>query len=80
MLWLRRVTPSGENGRKGGRGMSSVTYPRVGEAHDRVRVPDGRIGTVLGYYRRENETVLVEFAFGPASEFLRVDVETLSHE
>jgi hypothetical protein len=60
--------------------MPSVTYQPVGDAHDRVRVPDGRIGTVLGYDRRENETVLVEFAFGPASEFLMVDVETLSYD
>jgi hypothetical protein len=49
----------------------------VSVRHNRVRVPDGRIGTVLGYYRREEETVLVKFTSGTSREFLSADVEEL---
>ena len=37
--------------------------------HDRVRV-DGREGTVIGFYRREAEGVLVSFAAGESAVFL----------
>ena len=40
-----------------------------------ARVPDGRIGKVIGYYRREHESVLVRFASGASAEFPRADVE-----
>ena len=36
---------------------------------DRVRVNDGREGTVIGFYRREAEAVLVAFASGESAEF-----------
>jgi hypothetical protein len=52
--------------------LSRVAY------HDRVSVPDGRIGEVVGFYRRKDESVLVSFAAGTAAEFLLRDVQTLS--
>lgn len=45
------------------------------ELQDRVRVDDGREGTVIGFYRREAEGVLVSFAGGESSEFLVPDLE-----
>jgi hypothetical protein len=42
--------------------------------HDRVRVPDGRVGRVIGFYRRAVESVLVSFGPGDAEEFLLPDV------
>jgi hypothetical protein len=48
--------------------------PQSIDAHDRVRVPDGRIGEVIGFYRRQDESVLVLFASGRADEFLTSDV------
>ncbi|HEX7581468.1 MAG TPA: hypothetical protein VF321_00150 [Gaiellaceae bacterium] len=44
---------------------------------DRVRVPDGRIGAVVGFYRRAEEVVLVSFSAGTAVEFLVTEVEVL---
>jgi hypothetical protein len=43
--------------------------------HDRVSVPDGRIGEVIGFYRRIHESVLVRFPSGESDEFLAVAVE-----
>jgi hypothetical protein len=43
--------------------------------HDRVRVDDGREGTVIGFYRREVESVLVAFAGGESAEFFVAHVE-----
>lgn len=43
--------------------------------HDRVRVDGGREGTVIGFYRREAEGVLVSFAAGESGEFLVPDLE-----
>jgi len=45
--------------------------------HDRVRVPDGREGEVIGFYRRKDESVLVRFSSGESDEFLTPDVEPL---
>jgi hypothetical protein len=45
--------------------------------HDRVRVPGGREGDVIGFYRRVNESVLVLFSSGETDEFLEPDVELL---
>jgi hypothetical protein len=42
---------------------------------DRVRVDDGREGTVIGFYRREPEGVLVAFAGGESAEFLVANLE-----
>ncbi|HEX4680117.1 MAG TPA: hypothetical protein VH210_13030 [Gaiellaceae bacterium] len=44
------------------------------DAHDRVRVPDGRVGKVIGFYRREAETVVVLFSSGSSAEFLMSEV------
>ena len=44
---------------------------------DRVRVPDGRIGAVVGFYRRTEEVVLVSFSAGTSVEFLVTEVEAL---
>lgn len=52
--------------------------PEPIDAHDRVRVPDGRVGEVIGFYCREQESVVVQFASGRSSEFLTTDVEYLS--
>ena len=38
-----------------GRGDSKIRF------HDRVRVPDGRIGNVVGFYRTRSEMALVRF-------------------
>jgi hypothetical protein len=45
--------------------------------HDCVRVPDGRTGTVIGFYRRHYESVLVRFGPGEAGEFFTHEVERL---
>ena len=42
---------------------------------DRVRVEGGREGTVIGFYRREAEGVLVSFAAGESGEFLVGELE-----
>lgn len=44
---------------------------------DQVRVPDGRIGAVVGFYRRKEEAVLVSFSSGSSAEFLVTEVEAL---
>lgn len=53
----------------------SHVRPETIDAHDRVRVPDGRIGEVIGFYRRQHETVVVLFATGASDEFLTSDVK-----
>jgi hypothetical protein len=45
--------------------------------HDRVRVPDGRIGEIKGFYRRSVESALVSFPRGGAEEFLISEVEPI---
>jgi hypothetical protein len=52
----------------------SDVRPEAIEANDNVRVPDGRIGEVIGFYRRESESVVVLFESGRSSEFLTTDV------
>jgi hypothetical protein len=42
---------------------------------DLVRVPDGRVGKVVGFYKRRETSVLVSFAVGVSSEFFMTDVE-----
>jgi hypothetical protein len=42
--------------------------PRIA-LHDRVSVPDGRVGSVIGLLRRDPDTVLVAFEPGSAHEF-----------
>jgi hypothetical protein len=53
----------------------SLVRPEAIEARDTVRVPDGRVGEVVGFYRREHESVVVKFASGLTGEFLTTDVE-----
>jgi hypothetical protein len=53
----------------------SCVRPETIDAHDRVRVPDGRIGEVIGFYRRQHESVVVLFASGRSDEFLTSDVK-----
>ena len=51
-----------------------AVLPEPIDAHDRVRVPDGRVGEVIGFYRREHESVVVLFSSGCSGEFLTRDV------
>jgi hypothetical protein len=44
--------------------------------HDRVRVDGGREGTVIGFYRRDAEAVLVSFAGDDRGVY---PVEALEH-
>jgi hypothetical protein len=48
--------------------------PESIDANDCVRVPDGRVGKVIGFYCRQHETVVVLFPSGGSSEFLTSDV------
>ena len=45
--------------------------------HGYVRVPDGRIGTVIGFYKRVDELVVVKFASGDSAEFPTGEVEIM---
>jgi hypothetical protein len=56
----------------------SLFAPEPIDAHDRVRVPDGRVGEVIGFYRRQDETVVVLFSSGRSAEFLTADVKHCS--
>ena len=62
--------------------MTLVSHPDVRpeaiETRDNVRVPDGRTGEVIGFYRRELESVVVLFASGRSSEFLMSEVRHTS--
>jgi hypothetical protein len=42
--------------------------------HDRVRVPDGRKGEVIGYYRDERENMLVLFDTGGSRRYCSADL------
>jgi hypothetical protein len=55
---------------------ASTGTPNV-QCHDRVSVPDGRVGEVIGFYRRTYESVLVRFADGDSGEFPMERVERL---
>jgi hypothetical protein len=46
--------------------------------HDRVRVPDGRIGEVVGFYREEDEPILVLFKSGDTKRYRRADLRLIS--
>jgi hypothetical protein len=56
----------------------SQDAPDTIDAHDRVRVPDGRIGEVIGFYRRQDESVVVLFSSGRSDEFLMSEVRHCS--
>jgi hypothetical protein len=56
-----------------------VTAPaaeRIG-IQDRVSVPDGRIGSVIGFFMRDPMTVLVAFAPGDVCEFSPAHLQRL---
>jgi hypothetical protein len=55
-----------------------LVVPEPIDAHDRVRVPDGRVGEVIGFYRRQHESVVVLFSSGRSDEFLTRDVRPCS--
>ena len=40
-----------------------------------VRTPGGRIGSVIGFYRRDSETALVRFAPNDCTEYPMSDLE-----
>ena len=48
------------------------------DVNDRVSVPNGRTGRVIGFYHRTDETVLVRFDFGDSREYAPVDLHRLS--
>jgi hypothetical protein len=52
-----------------GLGPGLIGIPTVG-CHDRVRVPDGRNGEVIGFYRDEVEQMLVQFDTGGSRRYL----------
>jgi hypothetical protein len=54
-------------------GPGLIGIPAVG-CHDRVRVPDGRNGEVIGFYRDEVEQMLVRFDTGGSRRYLRSDL------
>ena len=55
-------------------GPALIGIPMVGR-HDRVRVPDGRNGEVIGFYRDEVvEHMLVLFDTGGSRRYLRSDL------
>jgi hypothetical protein len=45
--------------------------------HDRVRVPDGRVGEVIGFYRTEDEALLIRFDSGDSGRVRALDVVPL---
>jgi hypothetical protein len=57
-------------------GPGLIGIPTVG-CHDRVRVPDGRNGEVIGFYRDEVEEMLVLFDTGGSQRYLRSDLPRL---
>ena len=45
--------------------------------HDRVAVPDGRLGKAVGFYCRLPQTVLVMFDSGDTAEYEPADLQRL---
>jgi hypothetical protein len=58
-------------------GPGLIGIPAVG-CHDRVRVPDGRSGEVIGFYRDEVEQMLVQFDTGGTRRYLPADLLRLA--
>jgi hypothetical protein len=55
-------------------------FPPEAEANDhtaRVRTPDGRVGQVIGFYRRDQVTVVVLFDSGDSGQFLHAQLSPL---
>jgi hypothetical protein len=80
------MTPTTHHWSPTGRGPKLVTTePRDIRAgayapalHDRVRIPDGRAGEVIGFYRRTAESALVQLESGESIEVLVTDVQQQS--
>lgn len=47
------------------------------DLYDRVRAPDGRVGKVIGFYRRDEVTVVVLFDSGDTAQFLHAQLSPL---
>jgi len=48
--------------------------------HDRVRVPDGRTGNVIGFYRTTTQTALVLLDAGASCQFLLSELALAAHD
>ncbi len=48
--------------------------------HDRVRVPDGRTGNVIGFYRTATETALVLLDAGESRQFVLSELALAAHD
>ena len=46
---------------------------------DRVRVPDGRTGTVVGFYRTRSEMALVRCDNGETRKFALSELQVVAH-
>jgi hypothetical protein len=51
----------------------AVPTPEV-TVSDRVRTPDGHVGEVIGFYRAEQDAVLVRFDSGDRRQYLSADL------
>ena len=62
-----------------------VGYPPLADAvpirevrrSDRVRVPDGRVGEVIGFYRAEEDAALVRLDSGDTRKYVRGDLRPI---
>jgi hypothetical protein len=48
------------------------------DLYDRVRAPDGRVGKVIGFYRRAQVTVCVVFEAGDTGQFMQAQLSPLT--
>jgi hypothetical protein len=55
--------------------MAAVVTPLKPMLHDRVAVPEGRVGVVVGFYHCEEESVLVSFSLDDAVKYRASEVE-----
>jgi hypothetical protein len=59
--------------------LAATPQDALPELHDHILVPDGRVGDVIGFYRRSNdESVVVLFPSGDSDVFRASEVEILS--
>jgi hypothetical protein len=59
--------------------LAATPQAALPELHDHILVPDGRVGDVIGFYRRSSdESVLVLFPSGDSDVFLASKVEIVS--
>lgn len=55
----------------------SPTDPPAVARHNRVRVPDGRLGEVIGFYRTKDEHMLVLLDTGGSKRYPRAALRLL---